>query len=100
MTSKPTEGDTVGRSLGVALKAAEAVYGVAEAINGGLTNSLTKKLDAAIDRVDSQPRAAAGMLGAFINQVTALAGKRALSFPDSLALIAAAQNARSVLLAG
>ena len=33
MTSKPTEGDTVGRSLGVALKAAQAVSGVQASVD-------------------------------------------------------------------
>ncbi len=43
MTSKPTEGDTVGRSLGVALKAAQVVSGLHRR-----SPSLTAELQSAV----------------------------------------------------
>ena len=87
-----------------AMTATEQIESLTEAVNGlaissGLANSLTSKLDSAKAQAGSQPRAAVGMLGAFINQVGALVRSGCLGFNDGQALITAAQNARAALLA-
>jgi hypothetical protein len=61
-------------------------------ISSGLAASLSANLGAARDRVDDQPRAAAGMLTAFIQRVTALVRAGRLNSADGNNLISAAQN--------
>ena len=77
------------------LEAIEDAIEVLEAggtISGGLANSLSAKLGAAMHQVDHQPHAAANMLTAFIHQVTALVRTGKLSVADGTNLITAAQN--------
>jgi hypothetical protein len=61
-------------------------------IGTGLAASLSAKLRAATNRVDDQPRAAVGMLTAFIQQVTALVRARRLNSADGEILVTAANN--------
>jgi hypothetical protein len=75
-----------------AIAAAVDALASAGTIDGGLANALSVKLDAAMTHVDGQPQAAAGMLRAFIQQVTAMVRTGRLSAADGQNLIAAAQN--------
>ena len=61
-------------------------------ISAGLAASLSARLGAATNRVDDQPRAAVGILRAFIQQVTALVRARRLNSADGEILITAADN--------
>ena len=62
------------------------------ALRTGLANALSAKLDAAISEVNDQPLAAANILGAFVNQVTALVRTGRLNAEDGASLISAAED--------
>jgi len=68
-------------------------------ISGGVANSLRRKLEAAQRQADRRPRAAAGMLLAFILQVGALVLSGNLDFAPGQSLITGAVDAISSLLA-
>jgi hypothetical protein len=67
-------------------------------IGAGLAASLSAKLGVSRNRVDDQPRAALGMLTAFIQQVTALVRTGQLNVTDGTNLIAAAQRVITELM--
>jgi hypothetical protein len=69
-------------------------------ISSGRANALTKSLDGALAKVDSQPEVAVQKLSAFVHKVMALIRSGHLSLADGQALVAAAQNAIAALLAG
>ena len=66
-------------------------------ISSGLAASLLAKLGAARDHVDGQSPMAAGILTAFIQQVTALVQAGRLNFADGNNLITAAENVIAAL---
>lgn len=81
-------------ALGASVDALET----AGTIDAGPANSLTRILDAAMGRVNSDPEAAVGMLSAFVRHVMALVRGGVLSSTDGQALVVAAQNAIAALL--
>ena len=70
-------------------------------INGGQANSLRQKLEQTLAHVaDGQAGPAANVLRAFTNQINAYVHSGRLTFGQGLALISAAQNIITDLLAG
>jgi hypothetical protein len=64
-----------------------------DGIRSGNAHALSAKVEAALGQVEGQPQAAIGMmLGAFINQVTALVGTGRVSPGEGQNLITAAES--------
>jgi hypothetical protein len=77
--------------LAVILESLE-ILEAGDGIRSGNANALSAKVNAALGQVEAQPQAAAGMLTAFIHQVTALVNTGRVSPGEGQNLIAAAQD--------